>query len=132
MLIGDRLRQLREWKNQSQHDIEKKTGLLRCYVSRVENGHTVPAIVTLEKFAHALEIPMYQIFYDKTDVPTAKNQAPKAAAEWASSGAPAVFFNKLRNCLGKMSSGDRDKLFQMTRVMNTRNARLEKRTGKRN
>jgi transcriptional regulator with XRE-family HTH domain len=48
MVIGDRLKTLRESKNLSQDDIEKKTGLLRCYVSRVENGHTVPAVETLE------------------------------------------------------------------------------------
>jgi transcriptional regulator with XRE-family HTH domain len=64
MLIGDRLRELREQKNLSQGDVEKRTGLLRCYVSRVENGHTVPTVETLEKRARALEIPMYALFYD--------------------------------------------------------------------
>jgi transcriptional regulator with XRE-family HTH domain len=59
MVIGDRLRELREAKELSQDDIEKRTGLLRCYVSRVENNHTVPAVDTLEKFAGALEVPMY-------------------------------------------------------------------------
>ena len=43
MIIGDRLREMREEKKLSQGDIEKRTGLLRCYISRVENGHTVPA-----------------------------------------------------------------------------------------
>ena len=43
MVISDRLRELRESKNLSQGDIERRTGLLRCYLSRVENGHTVPA-----------------------------------------------------------------------------------------
>ena len=62
MVIGDRLRELRETKKLSQGDIEKRTGLLRCYISRVENGHTVPAIETLEKLARALEIPLYQLF----------------------------------------------------------------------
>jgi transcriptional regulator with XRE-family HTH domain len=55
MIIGDRLREMREEKKLSQGDIEKRTGLLRCYISRVENGHTVPAIDTLEKWARALE-----------------------------------------------------------------------------
>src|ERR1700689_5493055 len=64
MVIGERLRELREAKKFSQGDIEKKTGLLRCYVSRVENGHTVPSLETLEKFASALESPMYRFFYD--------------------------------------------------------------------
>ncbi len=59
MIIGDRLRDMREQKKLSQGDIEKRTGLLRCYISRVENGHTVPAIETLEKLARALEVPLY-------------------------------------------------------------------------
>ena len=69
MVIGNRLRELRESKNLSQGDIEKRTGLLRCYISRVENGHTVPAIETLEKMARALEVPIYRLFYDG-DVPS--------------------------------------------------------------
>ena len=48
MVIGDRLKTLREAKDLSQGDIEQRTGLLRCYVSRVENGHTVPSLETLE------------------------------------------------------------------------------------
>ena len=64
MIIADRLRALREAKQLSQGDIEKRTGLLRCYISRVENGHTVPAIETIEKMARAPEVPMYQVFYD--------------------------------------------------------------------
>jgi transcriptional regulator with XRE-family HTH domain len=64
LMIGERLRTIRELKNLSQGDIEKRTGLIRCYTSRVENGHTVPSIETLAKFAQALDIPLYQIFYD--------------------------------------------------------------------
>jgi len=55
---------LREQKGLSQGQIEKRTGLLRCYISRVENGHTVPSIETIEKLARALEIPLFEIFYD--------------------------------------------------------------------
>lgn len=71
MLIGQRLRKLRESKNLSQGDIEQRTGLLRCYTSRVENGHTVPSVETLEKLARALEVPLYTLFYDG-DVPIQK------------------------------------------------------------
>jgi len=60
MIIGDRLREMREAKQLSQGDVEKRTGLLRCYISRVENGHTVPAIETLEKMARALEAKNHQ------------------------------------------------------------------------
>jgi transcriptional regulator with XRE-family HTH domain len=62
MVIGERLKALREQKHLSQGDIEKRTGLLRCYISRVENGHTIPSVDTLEKMAHALETPMYRFF----------------------------------------------------------------------
>ena len=65
MVIGDKLKELRETKNLSQGDIEKRTGLLRCYISRVENGHTVPNVDTLEKMARALEVPMYRLFTDE-------------------------------------------------------------------
>ena len=53
MIISERLKQFREFQNLSQGDIEERTGLLRCYVSRVENGHTTPSVGTLEKFARA-------------------------------------------------------------------------------
>jgi transcriptional regulator with XRE-family HTH domain len=132
MLMGERLRELREAKNQSQGDIETKTGLLRCYVSRVENGHTVPAIETLEKFARALEVPMYQLFYEGTDVPKvakARASAPDDA-EWASSGKPAAYLHRLRKCLSKMSPRDRMALMQITRLMVARNERSARRATK--
>jgi transcriptional regulator with XRE-family HTH domain len=65
MVIGDKLKELREAKKLSQGDIEKRTGLLRCYISRVENGHTVPNVDALEKMARALEVPMYRLFTDE-------------------------------------------------------------------
>jgi transcriptional regulator with XRE-family HTH domain len=69
LMIGERLRTIRESRNLSQGDIEKRTGLIRCYTSRVENGHTVPSIDTLQKYAQALEIPLYQLFYDGEEAP---------------------------------------------------------------
>lgn len=76
MFVGDRPRSVLEQKNLSQADVEKRTGLLRCYISRVESGHTVPAVETLEKFALALEVPMYVLFYDG-DKPTELPNLPK-------------------------------------------------------
>jgi transcriptional regulator with XRE-family HTH domain len=114
MVIGERLRVLREAKNLSQGDIEKRTGLLRCYLSRVENGHTIPAIETLEKLARALEMPLYQVLYDgnhppKTDVPAAWTESNSDA--WGSSGKDLRFMRKLRHLLGKMDAQDRQLLF---------------------
>src|ERR1700675_5183939 len=68
MIIGERLREIRESKNLSQGDVEKRTRLLRCYLSRIENGHSVPSVDTLEKMARALEVPMYRLFTDDKHV----------------------------------------------------------------
>ena len=62
MNIGTTIREHRLQMGLSQGDIEKKTGLLRCYLSRVENGHTVPSLDTLAKIAHALDLPISQFF----------------------------------------------------------------------
>jgi transcriptional regulator with XRE-family HTH domain len=68
MVIGDKLKALRAQKNMSQGEMEKRTGLLRCYISRIENDHTVPSVDTLEKMARALEVPMYRLFTDEDHV----------------------------------------------------------------
>lgn len=81
MIIGERIRLLRETKKLSQGDIEKRTGLLRCYISRVENGHTVPAIETLEKLARAMEVPLYQLFYDGEEPPVLPNLPKRKSAD---------------------------------------------------
>ncbi len=119
MIIGDRLRELRDEKKLSQGDIEKRTGLLRCYISRVENGHTVPAIETLEKMARALEIPMYQLFYDGDEPPKLPNLPESKTDEiaWGSSGKDARFLNKLRRLLGKADDNDRKLVMQMAQKM---------------
>src|ERR1700754_2917930 len=62
--IGTTIRGYRLQKGMSQGDIEKRTGLLRCYLSRVENGHTVPSLETLQKIAGALDVPLSQFFAD--------------------------------------------------------------------
>ena len=64
MLIGQRLREVRKSKDLSQGDIEKRTGLLRCYISRVEHNHTVPSVETLQKMANGLEVPLHVLLHD--------------------------------------------------------------------
>jgi transcriptional regulator with XRE-family HTH domain len=120
MIIGDRLRALREEKQLSQGDIEKRTGLLRCYVSRVENGHTVPAIETLEKMARALEVPLYQLFYDGEEPPVLPNLLKRRSTDeiaWGGSGKDARFLNKLRRLLGKTDDTNRKLLLHMAQKM---------------
>ena len=111
---------MREDKHFSQGDIEKKTGLLRCYISRVENGHTVPAIETLEKLARALEVPLYQLFYDGEEPPKLPNLLKRKSSEdiaWGSSGKDARFLSKLRRLLGKAEEADRKLLLYMAQKM---------------
>ena len=120
MIIGDRLRELREEKNLSQGDVEKRTGLLRCYISRVENGHTVPALETLEKLARAFEIPLYQLFYDGEEPPVLPNLLKRKSSgeiAWGSSGKDARFLNKLRRLLGKTDAEHRKLILGMTQKM---------------
>ena len=110
MVIGHRLRALREEKNLSQGHIEKKTGLLRCYISRVENGYTVPAVETLEKFARALEVPMYQLFYDGVEPPALPNLLKRKSTNgtvWGSSGKDAAMLAQFCRLFGRMKDSDR-------------------------
>ena len=108
MIIGERLKTLREDKKLSQGDVEVRTGLLRCYTSRVENGHTVPSIETLEKYARALEIPMYQLMCEGSQ-PPAPPKALKGRAKdsWESSRGGARLMNKLVPLIAKMDQSDR-------------------------
>jgi len=73
MNIGDTIRNLRLHKGMSQGDIEKRTGLLRCYLSRVENGHTIPSLDTLAKIAGAMEVPLAQFFSEAPHENGSKN-----------------------------------------------------------
>jgi transcriptional regulator with XRE-family HTH domain len=110
MIIGERLRSLREQKNLSQGDIEKRTGLLRCYISRVENGHTVPAVETLEKLARALEVPLYQLFYDGEEPLKLLNLPFRKKGDdlaWGSSGKDARILSNFRRLLKRISENDR-------------------------
>src|SRR6266700_721094 len=125
MIIGDRLRALREDKKLSQGDIEKRSGLFRCYISRVENGHTVPAIETLEKLARALEVPMYQLFYDGEEPPKLPNLPQRKSSDdiaWGSSGKDARYLSKLRRLLAKTEEEDRKILFFTAQKMSQRKA----------
>jgi transcriptional regulator with XRE-family HTH domain len=113
MVIGNRLKELRESKELSQGDIEKRTGLLRCYISRVENGHTVPAVSTLEKMARALEVPMYRQFHDGEAPASLRKLKSVNNDEWGSTGGEAVYLSKLRRLLAKMEPHDQQLLLHM-------------------
>jgi transcriptional regulator with XRE-family HTH domain len=122
---GDRLRALHEEKKLSRGDIEKMTGLLRCYVSRVENGHTVPAVDTLEKFARALEVPMYQLFYDGEEPLKLPNLLKRKSSDdiaWGSAGKDAHMLAKFCRLFGRMKPGEFGLVLYMAQKMAKRKA----------
>ncbi len=125
MFIGARIRQLREQKGLSQGDIENVAGLLRCYTSRVENGHTVPSLETLERFAAALEIPLYRLFYAGEDPPGTPHLSPcpsleELAEQQGKEGEEARFLLKLKSLLEKIAQPDREVLLALARKLATR------------
>jgi transcriptional regulator with XRE-family HTH domain len=120
MVIAERLRALREEKKLSQGDIEKRTGLLRCYISRVENGHTVPAIETLEKLARAMEVPLYQLFYDGEEPPKLPNLPKRKSGDdiaWGSSGKNGRTLDKFRKLLSRTDEKNQKLLLLMAQKM---------------
>ena len=125
MVIGDRLRALREEKQFSQGEVEKRTGLLRCYISRVEHGHTIPAVETLEKFARALEVPMYQLFYEGEEPPKPPNlPKPKTGddSEWDSKGKDARRLAQFCRLFSRMEARDLGMVLFMAQKMAKRKA----------
>jgi transcriptional regulator with XRE-family HTH domain len=125
MIIGERLRVLREEKKFSQGVIEKRTGLLRCYISRVENGHTVPAVETLEKFARALEVPMYQLFYEGEKPPKLPSLPKRKSADdiaWGSEGKEARLLAKFCRLFSRMEEDDLGMVLFMAQKMARRKA----------
>jgi len=125
MVIGARLRALREERGLSQGDIEKSTGLLRCYISRIENGHTIPSLETLERFSGALDVPLYQIFYSGDgDVPTPnlleRKSLDELAGEPGKAGEEARFMLQFKGLLAQLGEGDRDVLLTLAKKLATR------------
>jgi transcriptional regulator with XRE-family HTH domain len=110
MIIGDHLRMLREQKQLSQGDIEDQTGLLRCYISRVENNHTTPSVETLEKWARAMKMHLYQVLYDGPEPPEAPTPRATTGDGWGNSGKEARYLARLRRYLSRMTPSDRSVL----------------------
>jgi hypothetical protein len=95
----------------------------------VENGHTVPAIETLEKLARALEVPLYQLFYDGEKPPALPNLLKRKTADeivFGSSGKQAVYLRNLIKCLSKAKEADRKLLMAFAQKVAARgNQRTE-------
>lgn len=119
-VIGERLRELREQKGLSQADIEEKTGILRCYISRVENSHTIPSLETLIRLAGALDVPLYQVFYfgdEPAPTPhlTARKSLEELAEEGNNDGAEARFLLKIRGMASQIAEPNREVFLRLAR-----------------
>ena len=124
MIIGTRLKKLREERNLSQGDIEKRTGLLRCYISRVENGHTVPSLETLERLAASLELPLYQLFVEGEEPPPLPNLSKRPTTEElvldAEQEKELRFYEKVKRLLARIDEKDRQLLLYMAQKLASR------------
>jgi transcriptional regulator with XRE-family HTH domain len=117
MLLGKRLKDLREAKKLTQGDVEKATGLTRPYISRVENGRSVPGIEILERWARAFGMPLYQVMYDGEEPPPLKLLSRKGEKLWGESGPDAEELKQLCDCLSKMSERHRTLLLSLVSRM---------------
>jgi transcriptional regulator with XRE-family HTH domain len=110
MTLGDRLKSLRNERGISQGEMERRTGLLRSYISRVENGHTLPSVDTLVKMARALEVPLYRLFYDGEQPPTLSSLSAlrtTSREDWGNSGKWSAFFRRAHSLVARRKDADR-------------------------
>jgi transcriptional regulator with XRE-family HTH domain len=106
MKIGATIRDYRLQRGLSQGDIEKRTGLLRCYLSRVENGHTIPSLETLSKIAQALDIPLAHFFVEQTENGNALSGARVSDEELH-------FLSQIRRYCSNLNDSDKKLLLAM-------------------
>jgi len=110
MNIGETIRNYRLQKGMSQGDIEKRTGLLRCYLSRVENGHTIPSLDTLSKIATAMDLPLGQFFTDHFSNGNSKSLPPLTEDE-------VRFLTQIRRYSMNLNDSDRKLVLAMVKKM---------------
>ena len=128
MEVGRKLREMRQARHLSQRDIEKKVGLLRCYTSRVEKGHTIPNVETLEKFAYALEIPLYRFFTNGEVVRAPKLPTTNSKAGWGTGGKNRLELRRFARAFKRMDNRKQKLLVhlaeQMAKVFTLKNPNL--------
>jgi transcriptional regulator with XRE-family HTH domain len=110
MNIGETIRSYRLQKGMSQGDIEKRTGLLRCYLSRVENGHTIPSLDTLAKIASAMELPLSQFFSEAGNSNGSKGLPQLSDDE-------VRFLSQIRRYASNLNDSDRKLVLAMVKKM---------------
>ena len=111
--IGEVIRSYRGQRGLSQGDIERRTGLLRCYLSRVENGHTVPSLETLAKIAEAMDISLAD-FFPGTETPRDRD-TQKILGELSDD--EIRFLSEIKRYSTGLSDGDKRLVLAMIRKM---------------
>jgi len=122
MVIGKRIRQLREKRKLSQGDVEETTGLMRCYISRVETGYTVPSLETLVRFAAGLGVPLYQLLCEDGNTPETPNLTPrktheKLAKDGVEAGSKGRFLAEIAQVSERLMATDRKILLALAKKM---------------
>lgn len=123
MVIGQRIREIRESMSLSQGDVEARSGLMRCYVSRVENGYTVPSLANLEKLARAIGVPLYQFFFEGPRPPKSVELLLKKQNEWPVRKQDIAYFSRLSNCIKKLNHSERKLLAHAASLLARRASR---------
>ena len=97
---------------------------MRCYISRVENGHTVPSLETLERLAASLELPLYQLFYEGDEPPPLPNLSNRQSTEElvldAEQQKEVRFHDKVKRLLSRIDEKDRQLLLHMAQKLASR------------
>ena len=111
MNLGESIRKIRQAKGLSQGEMQKRTGILRSYLSRVENGHTVPSLATLQRLATAMDVALADFFATEGEGACAPNSSP------ALSDAASEYLVELKNYLPQLSTQQRQELLEMVKEM---------------
>ena len=112
MNLGEAIKNIRLAKGLSQGEMQKRTGILRSYLSRVENGHTVPSLATLQRLASAMGVALSDFFS------TNGQPADGAAAAASAPADPAnQYLSELKTLLPQLTSQQRDQLLDMVKDM---------------
>ncbi|MGA2991252.1 MAG: helix-turn-helix transcriptional regulator [Candidatus Korobacteraceae bacterium] len=110
MNIGETIRRFRLQRGMSQGDIEKSTGLLRCYLSRVENGHTIPSLETLGRITSAMGTSLGELLADSSGEPGSRVELQLREQE-------SRFLNSVRRYSPQLNDSDKKLIVAMVKKM---------------
>lgn len=117
MLIGQRLRELRETRDLTQDDIARRTGFSRPYVSCIENGRAIPSIATLERWARGLSMKLFQVLYEDKKPIKPEKSSSKSGKMPRNFDRLSRELHRLRRILAQMNDKERKLLLSMADQM---------------